>query len=134
MADVHLTQASDIELSERTQGSGFPWVDGNHRVAHTDHPVCAKGPLETLEKGNTSKDAAFLVPSLEYLSEFDIARWALGTNSTEPGPGQRASPFLRVTGWVTWPFGVCCLAQDSSSGSIILFGSGTFLNGTCRLG
>lgn len=74
MAEVHLTQASDLELSERTWGSGFPWVDGNNRVAHTDHPVCEKRPLETLEKENTSKDAAFLVPSIEYLSEFDTAR------------------------------------------------------------
>lgn len=73
-AEVHLTQANDGELSERTQGSGFPWGDGNNRVAHTDHPVSAKCPLETLEKENASKDAAFLVPYIEYLSEFDIAR------------------------------------------------------------
>lgn len=87
MAEVQLTQASDVELSERTRGSGFPLGDGNNRVARADHPVCAKCPLETLEKESASKDAAFLVPYREYLSELTQPGWALGTNAIESCPG-----------------------------------------------
>lgn len=60
MAEVQLTQASDVELSERTRGSGFFWGDGNNGVAHADHPVCAKCPLETLEKERCDFPCAFL--------------------------------------------------------------------------